>query len=161
MKKSSKIILASVLAIGVTGGVFAFGSHHYISSMTIQEKTEMFNNHMERKLDLDETQKQNLGLLTDRATDIMQSVRDENHSHQQIVDEFINDQPFDQSLLLEKISSKTSLVDTNAPEMVALLAGFVDSLDSDQKAELKSMIGKRRGHRFGHHRDHHFWSHDR
>ncbi len=161
MKKSSKIILASVLAIGVTGGVFAYGSHHYISSMTIQEKTEMFNNHIGRKLDLNEIQKQNLGLLTDRATDIMQSVRGENHSHQQIIDELINDQPFDQSLLLEEINQKTSLVDNNAPEMVALLAGFVDSLDSDQKAELKSMIGKRRGHRFGHRHEHRFWDHDK
>ena len=43
------------------------------------------------------------------------------------------------------------MINDNAPEMVGLLASFVDSLDAEQKAKIKGMIEKRKGHRFGRH----------
>lgn len=155
MKKRSKIILASVLAIGVTSGVFAFGSHHHFSNMSVQEKAEMINYRISRKLDLNSEQEVNLELLTGRVSELMQQVHENKKSHVDQIGEFLTEEPLDQTALLEKISNKTTLVNQHAPEMVGLLAGFVDSLDNEQKQEIKRMIEKRHGkHRFGRYDDH-------
>jgi len=157
MKKSSKIILTTALAVGITGAAFAFGSHHYISNMSMQEKSEMFSHHFGNKLDLNEAQQLNLTALTGRAAELMQGVRNDHQSRDEMIEQILSDQPVDQSALLQKINRKTDMVNEHAPEMVSLLAGFVDSLDAEQKAELKQMIEKRRSHRmgprFGKHRD--------
>lgn len=161
MKKSSKIILASVLAVGVAGGAFAFGSHHYFSSMTMQEKSDMFNDHVSRKLDLNTQQELELEALSGHIAEVMQQVRDNRQMRQELLDDLITDGPMDQAALLQRISHKTDMVKQKAPEMVALIAGFVDSLDADQKQQLKDLIKKRRGHSFGHrfgrHGDHQQW----
>ncbi len=152
MKKSSKIIIVSVLTLGLAGGAFAFGSHHYFSSMSMQEKADMFGDHVSKRLDLNAVQEDKLDQLTGRIATIMQQVKQDRESHEQFVDQLITDQPLDQTELLNKINQKTAMVNDNAPEMVGLLAGFVDSLNAEQKAEIKAMIEKRRGHRFGRHR---------
>lgn len=162
MKKSSKIILASVLVVGVAGGAFAFGSHHYFSSMTVQEKSEMFSYHISRKLDLNTQQELELEALTGRISEVMQQVKDNRQKRQELLDDLlITEGPLDQAALLQRINSKTDMVNEKAPEMVALIAGFVDSLDTDQKQELKEMIKTRSGHSFGHrfgrHGDHKQW----
>lgn len=150
MKKSSKIILTTVLSLAVAGGAFAFGSHHYFSNMSAQEKSEMINYRISRKLDLNSEQEVNLELLTGRLAEIMQEVKDNRQDHDKLMQDLISSQTLDQALLLNKIQQKTAAVNEHAPEVVALLAGFVDSLNAEQKAEIKSMIEKRRGHRFGH-----------
>ena len=161
MKKTGKIILTSVLVIGISGAVFAFGSHHYYSNMTLQEKADMFNYHISRKLDLTAEQEVKLESLSGRVAEIMRTVKQDRQIRNEILDELITEGPMDQSALLQRISNKTDLVNQNAPEIVGLMAGFVDSLDAEQKAELKDMIKKRGGHRFGHrfgrHGDHQRW----
>ena len=149
MKKSSKIILASVMAISVTTGVLAFGGHHYFSNMTIQEKANMFSNHFGDKLELNEYQQGQLDLLTGGVAETIQQVREQHpeSERQQMLNDLLNEKPLDQSALLGKINQKTTMINENAPEMVALLAGFVDSLEPEQKEELKGMIQKRHGSR--------------
>ncbi len=149
MKKFSKIIIVSALTLGLAGGAFAFGSHHYFLSMSMQEKADMFSDHVSKRLDLNVVQEDKLDQLTGRVATIMQQVKQNRESHQQFLDQLITDQPLDQAELLAKINQKTAVVNDNAPEMVGLLAEFVDSLNADQKAEIKDMIEKRRGHRSG------------
>ena len=155
MKKSSKIIIASVLTVGVAGGVFAYGAHHHYSNMTPQEKAEMISDRVERKLELNQEQRQNLDVLALHIADLMQEVKKNRQARMQMFDELISDGPIDQAALLQKINDKTALVNEKAPELVAKVAGFVDSLDADQKAEIRDMVEHRRGHRFGGHHDHH------
>lgn len=149
MKKSSKIVLATVLSVGVAGGVFAFGAHHHFSNMTAQEKAEMISDRIDRKLDLNDVQKQNLDVLTFHIADLMQQVREGRQTRFEMVNEVLSDGPVDQAALLQKITDKTALVNANAPDVVTKLAGFIDSLDAEQKAEIRQMIESRRGHRFG------------
>ncbi len=151
MKRSSKIILSTVLAIAVSGAALAFGSHHYFSGLTVQEKSEMFTHHFSKKLDLNEVQQANLQALSSRAAEILQTIRQDHQSRDEFIDRILSDQALDQAAILQKINQKTVLVNEHAPELVGLLAGFVDSLDAEQKSELKQMIEKRRSHRFGHH----------
>lgn len=152
MKKTSKIILVSVLTLGVAGGVFAFGAHHHYSNMSAQEKAEMISDRIDRKLELNSQQKDNLDALAFHMADLMQQVKQNRQSRFEMMNEILSDGPMDQAALLQKIQDKTTLVNEKAPEVVAKLAVFVDSLDEEQKAEIKQMIEKRQGHRFGGHR---------
>lgn len=151
MKKTGKIIIASVLAVGVTGAVFAFGSHHYYSNLSMQEKAEMISDRIDRKLDLNDTQKVNLDALTSHVAGLMQQVKDNRQTREELLNGVLSDQALDQAALLQRINEKTALINENAPEVVARLAGFMDSLDADQKAEIKQIIDKRKGHRFAGH----------
>ena len=149
MKKSSKIIIVSILTLGLAGGAFAYGSHHYFSSMSMQEKADMLGNHISKKLDLNEVQEDKLDQLTGRIVSLVQQVKQEQQSDHQILDELLTGQTLDQTAILSRINQKTAMVNDHAPEMVGLFAGFIDSLDAEQKADLKQMIEKRRGQKGG------------
>ena len=151
MKKSSKIILITVLTLGVAGGVFAFGAHHHYSNMSIEDKADLINYRVSRKLDLTDIQQANLEALTAHFAGLIEQARENQQSRQEFMNQMLTDQPMDQAAMLQRINEKTALVNEKAPEVVALLAGFVDSLDAEQKAEIKQMIEHRRGHRFGRH----------
>jgi Spy/CpxP family protein refolding chaperone len=145
MKRSYKIILTSLMVVGISGTVFAFGARHHCTNANAEEKAEMFTYHISRKLDLNSEQEVHLEQLAQRAAQVMQEVREARGQRVEMVAEFLTDQPLDQSALLQKITDKTTRVNQLAPEMVGLLAQFVDSLDAGQKAELRELISKRRG----------------
>lgn len=149
MKKSSKIILTTLLTLGVAGSVFAFGAHHHFSNLSPQDKAEMISDRIDRKLDLSEMQKNNLDTLTFHIAELMQEVRENKQSRHEMLNDLLTDGPMDQAALLQKINDKTVMVNDKAPEVVAKLAGFMDSLDVEQKAKIKDMMEKRAGHRFG------------
>jgi len=154
MQKSSKIILVTVLTVGVVGGVFAYGAHHHFSNLTAQEKAEMISDRIDRKLDLNDMQKQNLDALTLHLADLVQQARENRQSRFEMLNEVLSDGPVDQAALLQKINDKTALVNEKAPEVVAKLAVFIDSLETEQKAKIQQMIEHRSQHRFGHRHDH-------
>jgi Spy/CpxP family protein refolding chaperone len=162
MKKSSKIILASVVVVAVSGSVFAYGARHHFENMSMQEKAEMFNYHISRKLDLNTEQEIKLESLSSRFAEIMQQVRQQKSERSQFIEDMLADGPLDQAAILQKINEKTELVNQNAPEVVALMAQFIDSLDSAQKQELGEMIQHRGGHggfahRFGQRHEYSQW----
>jgi hypothetical protein len=143
MKRSGKIITATLLFLGATGSVLAFGARNHSANMDIQEKADMFNYYVSRKLDLNTVQEVNLEALSSRFAQVMQQVKQQHEEQSQLLDQLLADGPLDQALLLSKISEKTARVDQYAPEMVGLIAQFVDSLDSGQKLQLKQIIQQR------------------
>lgn len=145
MKRSSKIILTAVLITGISGAVFAYGAHRNCHNASVEEKADMMNYYISSKLDLNSAQEVYLEQLTARGAQIFDEVRAERANRQQMVDQLLGEGPFDQTALLQKISDKTQRVNQVAPEMVALIGQFVDSLEVEQKAELKQMLAKRRG----------------
>ncbi len=152
MKTSSKIILTVVATLGITGGVFAFGAHSF-SNMSMNDKAEMISQKVTSKLNLNEEQQANLRALSARVVTLVQQAKSqsEDKNHKAMLQGLISDEPLDQAALLQRINKKTSMVNEYAPEMVTLLANFVDSLDNDQKAELKEVIGQKMSR---HGRDH-------
>jgi len=150
MKTSTKIIIATVTTFGIASGVFAFGAHKF-KNMSMHDKAEMINERVSSRLDLNETQETKLETLTDRMATLVQEAKNKSGNHKAMISSFINDQPLDQAAILEKINSKTSVINQHAPEMVGLLANFVDSLNAEQKEEIKEMMEKR----FSRHGKHH------
>ena len=159
MTKISKIILVTVAVVGISGTVMAFGGKQYCKNMNAEDKADMINYKVSRKLDLNSEQEVYLESLTGRMVELAEQAREDRETRQQWIEGLIGDQPFDQSALVQKVNEKTDLVKQNAPEVITLLGQFIDSLDSEQKAELKELISKRggfAGRGFGG-RDHGHW----
>lgn len=149
MKKSTKIIIASLLVVGVSGGVFAYGkSGHW--NMAPEEKAEFVTNRITKKLDLNENQQRNLQVLADDMLVLMKDMKAGRQAHMNQIQEMLGEPVLDQGKALQMINGKTRQIQSKAPALVASLAVFLDSLNPEQKAELQEFASKRMHHRHDH-----------
>jgi len=150
MKKSTKIIAITVLTLGVTTGVFAYGAHH-AWKMSPEEKAEYVTEKMTENLELNTMQQENLKLLSATVLEMMSDVRSGRTEHMELMQQFLSDPTMDQARALQMIQQKTQMINDRAPQMIASIAGFLDSLDSEQKKELREHMNE---HMDRHHEDH-------
>ncbi len=146
MKKSTKVIAIAVVALGVTTTVFAFGAQHGWR-MSPEDKAEFMTGKISEKLELDATQQQNLQVLSATILDIMSDLRSGRGEHMETVQQLLSEPTLDQVKALEMIRQKTETVNAKAPEVIASIAGFLDSLDSEQKQQLREHMKNRMHHR--------------
>ena len=149
MKKSTKIIMSTALILGISGSVFAFGKHGHwgISS---EDKAEFMTERVTEKLDLRESQQQNLQALVGDVLGLMKEMRAERDAHKIQIEGMLAEPVLDQGRALQLIETKTRQINQKAPEVIASLALFLDSLDTSQKAQLQSFVAKGMHHRNRH-----------
>ena len=75
----------------------------------------------------------------------MKEVRSNRVDHMDIVQGMISEPTLDQSKVLEMIRQKTDMINQKAPNVVASIAEFLDSLNAEQKQQLREHM-KTRGH---------------
>ena len=68
-----------------------------------------------------------------------------------LVQQLLAEPTLDQSKALEMIRQTTQMINDKAPETIASLANFLDSLDADQKAELRGFVEQKMKHKHGNH----------
>lgn len=141
MNKSTKILIAAGLILGISGSVFAFGKHGHWG-MSPEDKAEFVTERVTKKLDLNETQRQNLQTLVGDVMVFIQEMRSERETHKIQIQEMIIEPVLDQGRALQMIETKTQQVSEKVPVMIASLASFLDSLDGEQKAQLKDFVAK-------------------
>ena len=146
MKLSRPIIIAILLVAGSTGAVYAFGKHGGWG-MSADEKVEFVSERVTRKLDLDELQQQKFTELAELAVDTMRQVKPSREQRFSEVNALLQEPSFNQARALELVQQKTRLLNEQAPLLVAALAGFVDSLNAEQKQQLQEFLQHRHGHR--------------
>ena len=139
MKKSTKIIIAAFTALTLSGGVFAYGKHNHWK-MDPEDKAEFVVKIATKKLDLNEPQRQNLEDLTGNMLALMQEMRASREIQIQEVQQLIAEPVLDQNRALQIIQQKTQAINDRAPAVIASLALFLDSLNTEQKAELQSYM---------------------
>lgn len=150
MKLSSKIIIAILTIAGSSGVVYAV-SRHSDWHMTPREKIEFVTDRVSKKLELDEAQRQNFTALAENLAQIMLEARAAREQQVAEILALLEDPNLDQARALAIVQQKTQLVNDRAPQVIASLALFLDSLDAAQKVRLGEMIEHRREHRhFGH-----------
>jgi len=150
MKKSAKYIIMAITALGVTSTAFAFGAHHGWR-MSPEDKAEFLTGKISDKLELNTTQQQSLQALSATILDIMSDVRSGRTEHVETVQQLLSEPKLDQAKALEMIRQKTEMVNAKAPEVVASIAGFLDSLDDKQKQQLREHMTNRMHHRHQEH----------
>jgi aryl carrier-like protein len=149
MKKSTKIISVAVLALGVTSGVYAYGAHA-TWRMSPADRAEYVTEKITEKLELNVTQQENLGSLSANVIQLMSEVRSDRKAHIETLQQLLSEPTLDQARALQLIQQKTKMINEKAPEIIASLAGFLDSLNSEQKNQLSKHFD---GH-MRHHNDH-------
>ena len=150
MKLSTRIITAVLLVAGSSGAVYAF-SKHGDWGMTTDEKIEFISDRVTRNLELDDAQREKFTRLAEVVAEVMQQVKP---SREQRADEFaalLQESDFDQARALELVQQRTQVINDSAPEVIASLAVFLDSLTAEQRQQLREFVEHRHGrHKHGH-----------
>jgi len=145
MKKSTKIIIAALTVLGISGSVFAYGKHNHWK-MAPEDKAEFMVEMATKKLDLDESQRQNLQALSGDMLALMQSIRASRELQMQEIQQMIAEPVLDQTKALQIVQEKTQAINQQAPAVIASLALFMDSLSVEQKMEIQSFMDEHRQH---------------
>lgn len=149
MKKRNKILIAVLLIAGTSTAVMAYGKHN-AWNMSGEEKAEFVTDRVSKHLDLDSQQRLLFADLADTVLAIVVETRSNKAEHLSMVKGLLLEPSFDQTRALQLVQEKTQMVNDRAPQVIASLAGFVDSLSSEQKAELEEMIDNHHQRRHGH-----------
>ncbi|MCP4488915.1 MAG: hypothetical protein GY820_16630 [Gammaproteobacteria bacterium] len=153
MKKSTKIIMVGLLTVGISGGVLAFGAHNHWG-MSPDENAEFVTERVTSKLDLNESQQENLKVLAKDMMALMEEMKAGHRAHMEQIQQILVEPVLDQTAALQVIQDKTQAINDRAPAAIASLALFLDSLDADQKSKLQSFVTERMQHKRGHGRGH-------
>lgn len=152
MKKSTKIASVAIVSFALIGGTTAFAGKH--RSGDHEEKAEMAAWFIDKKLDLNTTQEQALAVLKDQIIVAVTTMHSDSETTRNDVRSLVSADTFDQNKALQLITSKTASVDGLAPELVLALAGFMDSLNAEQKQEILDIMDSHKGRhgrkRWGH-----------
>lgn len=145
MKISRTLIAATVLIIGGTGAAYAFAKHGHWH-MTPAEKVEFATERVSKHLELDDLQRQNFTALAELVAQIAIDARASKAEQMAELEQMLSAPVLDQALALQMVREKTRMLDDKAPEVIASLAVFLDSLQPEQKQELREFIEHRREH---------------
>ena len=149
MKRSSKIILATVLGLGLVGGVAAYGKHHLGDPTKLAEHMV---EHVSDELELTAVQAQSLRELADELVKLKTTMKQDMSTDRQVIRDMITAPSFDQAKAIDMLSAKTTLIENDSPTVMAALGKFLDGLTAAQKAEITEHMD--------HHSRHHHRRHD-
>jgi len=146
MKLSTRIITAVLIVAGSSGAVYAF-SKHGDWGMSSAEKIEFVGDRVTKKLGLDTVQRQNFDQLAQTVVDIIKEVKPSREQRMSEISELLQGSVLDQARALELVQKRTRMIDEKAPEVIASLAIFIDSLDAEQRRKIQEFAQ--------HHHEHH------
>ena len=142
MRKRNKILLATVLSLGLIGTVTAYMGNHKGAHMV-----EHFKAKLTKKLDLNTDQVSKLDLVAQNMMQVRQDFKQSRSGTMRDVMQLLDAQTLDQTRALQMVRERTQQVEQNASTMIASIATFTDSLNPEQKSQLKQMVEKRMQHR--------------
>jgi hypothetical protein len=149
MKFSKRIAIALALIVTGSGAVYAYGKHDDWR-MTPREKADFIGDRVAKKLALNAGQRQNFDTLAQLVVQIVADARAGREAQLEEIGRLLEEPSFNQARALEIVRQKTALVEDKAPLVVSSLAVFLDSLNAEQKQQLREFVE----HRHRHHRHH-------
>jgi protein CpxP len=154
MKRSTKIIVGSLVGLGLVGAVtakqFSHGEHE--SGFSGHHRGDWVSKRIAWKLDLDDQQRIELDRFKASVLERMDTLRAARVTTDQL--QSVLNTELDQVKAMQLLEAKLQGIRNSAPELLTAFAGFYDSLDSSQQAKMSEMIEARmanRGHKGRHH----------
>ncbi len=148
MKRTTKILIATAMIAGISGGVFAYGKHNHWG-ISAEDKVEFITERVTRKLNLNDIQQGNLNALARDILALMNEMHASRETHITQIETMLAEPVLDQAKALNLIQAKTSHIANKAPTVIASVATFLDSLNLEQKAQLQQFVSNRMHHRHG------------
>lgn len=147
MKTAGKVIIAVVVTAGIVIGAGAFAHRKgFCYDCEPQERVEHISDFIGYKLDLNDAQSEKLSALVTRLMAIRSEMHENRDVTKQELVEIISAPKLDQARVLALVQEKTAMVEARAPEVIAALAEFSDSLDASQKQEITDMLARKMDH---------------
>ena len=112
-----------------------------------QEVVEFVKFRITKRLDLNENQQDKLTSVADQVLKIRDSVPRNQHLEAFSI---ISGSTLDRGKAQELVNRHTTNVQNHAPEMIAVLGDFYDSLNTDQQQKIREFISERRHHMIRH-----------
>lgn len=153
MTRTSKIILATTLTLGLAGGVAAYGKYRFGDSATMAEHiAEHMVERVSDELELSDIQAQSLQALADELVKMKIQMKSELNADKQTIRDMVVADNFDQAKAFDLVTAKTGAIQNSAGTIIVALGTFLDGLTPEQKAEIAQHMDHHRhhGHRWGH-----------
>ena len=139
MKRTSKVLIAIILTLGIAGAATAFGKHRFGNP---EKRAEHMVSYISDELNLDTTQQHALSAFKDTLINSQSIVRSDMKDLREEANSLFTSDVFDRAMALDLINSRTARVNTLAPDLVNSLGDFLDSLDSEQKTRISEFATK-------------------
>ncbi len=157
MKRSTKIIVGSLVGMGLVGVVTAKQFDHgpgcsYGPGSGNEHRGGWITKRIAWKLDLNDQQENELNDLKVSIFRGLDSMRAEKLTVDQV--QSVLSSELDQAKAMQLLEQRLELLEKNAPSLIAAFAEFYDGLDSAQQAEVSEMIEFRMSHKGRRWRDH-------
>lgn len=146
-----RTLFGALSATVLVGGLAACGSrgeHRHGGGWSEERITEMRGKAIEKvseKLELNEAQKQKLGVLADEMLAQRKALRGDTANPRAEMQALIAGDKFDRSRAQTLLEQKTQAVQAGGPRVITAMADFYDSLTPTQQAQVREKMEKRRG----------------
>jgi Spy/CpxP family protein refolding chaperone len=133
------VVLGSLTACGG-------GSHHSRAPMSTEqlaEKRGQVMDRVSRKLDLNDAQKQRLGVLADKLLAQRAALIGQTTDPRAELQALLKADRFDRTRAQLLMEEKTRAVAMHSPEVISALADFYDSLNPEQQQKVRDMTDRR------------------
>jgi periplasmic protein CpxP/Spy len=139
---------ASLLVAAFGAGLWR-GHHprwHSISDADLVRVKERAVDHLGRRLDLDAAQKAKLGTLADRLREQRSALLPQGTDPRSEFAALFAGATFDRAQAQALVNAKTGAIGSKAPDVIAALGDFYDSLSPAQQEKVRSYMNRRHGH---------------
>ena len=140
MKRFKKLIVFIGGGLIVAGTLVACG--HGFHHAPPEKKAAFIVEEINDELELKQTQLAKLNALKEHLLKLRKEHKQKkSHSHNEL--RALLDKPFlDKQVILSHVKEKTSYINNQAPQVVALLGDFYDSLNDSQRQEIREHVDK-------------------
>ena len=146
MKTRNKIIIATVSSIVLICGISACAHHR-----SPEDRADYMVDKISDNLELTTPQITQLEQLKDELLASRQLMQAERNLVYAELNELISQPTLDQQRALKLVQDRTESIKQKAPQVIAALAEFYDSLNPEQQAAMRK--------KFEDHKEHHYWRH--
>ena len=152
MKTWLKRSLIGLAAIVTLGGLTACGHrehrHEGMANVSAEKVAEWRGRFIERagkELQLDEAQKQSLGVLYDKMNEQRLALAQGESNPRALMQQLVAGEKFDRTRANAFVAEKTAAIQGKSPEVVAAAADFYDGLKPEQQAKVRDLMSRKRG----------------
>lgn len=142
--KITSIILGFLISVVLVSSAFAGWRHHHgdagICENRVIEK-------MTQKLSLNEDQVEKLKFATREIKKVKKDMKKNRKQVLVSIGEMLDQPKLDQERAISMLKNKTQTLNEKAPQVVAALAGFYDSLSPEQQNILREKFNKKMDHK--------------
>lgn len=134
----------------LVGGLSACGHRHdgHGWQMSAEDHAKFRGKMIERvsaKLDLNDDQKQRLGVLADKLQAQRAALKGSTTDPRAEIQALVKGEKFDRTRAQTLVAEKTAAITTQSPEVIAALGDFYDSLKPEQQARVRDFMQRRHG----------------